>query len=827
MSALSKILGHDSISDEILDRLLGCPTQKVLITGPSGTGKTWLARSIGARWRDAGGIALRVEGDSLNASRGLFPFHATLSRVSASHDFPSSPNQDTKSLARLQQKPMTVKSIFEHILRANTSHQQSQILDKEEHAVLGRLQHAARSRQLLLILDNFHWFDRRSLRLVATLCSQALQNFEFLSTMRVLAVKTDSSAQPPVCPTFLRELTRSIFKERWNLSYATRAQFPSVLKALGCGAELSETAANLLYRSCRGHLLLASRLTDFLNAAPRESLTEEHLNQTGLVNQLLLERLTLIGESGTRLRRILEIASIIGSSFQAVELQCLTEERECELARLLEEARKLLFIEVAGSRALFSHEFIRSFFADRLGNASRQYHGKFAECLRVLRPAEFLFRHYHLKLAGSTYSSETMLVLAILQCVREGKQPNVLSEDNVTAELSRPSLVRYLEQMSSGYDIYLLSEYGAALNVLEQLDFDYPKVLLAERDYLYALCKLELHSKAGRSEAIDLLKAWDEYHLTEPDIGTRLQLLLLHAFVLSGQLDSAKTLQRRLVGYLSERASFDPASRAKIHVLNRRAGAIFSPEIATSRIRRAVEYFGPTTPDGPARNPMEYYKSLSNLAGNLLENGEYTEAYKCVQQLESFVDNTVGISFLRLDVPANNKVIAGFRSEVFSASEAFQLQREVAKAPQASTDTIIHRINQAVYQALAGDLRGSLAALVEIDNEMARQGNDETYLTYYLQTNMIADYFLLGYKEKAAHLYSELTPFIESLQWPEKPFVVERHLLLPSAFQFATQNEPRRWDTFFLETYPERIGPPWRHHGRGYLLCDLQFWAES
>ena len=70
------------------------------------------------------------------------------------------------------------------------------VLDDAEHRALYDLERLSHKRPLLLIADNLHWWDGRSLEFLECLLSPRIRSaFPFLGAMRVLAVQTPEPFQ--------------------------------------------------------------------------------------------------------------------------------------------------------------------------------------------------------------------------------------------------------------------------------------------------------------------------------------------------------------------------------------------------------------------------------------------------------------------------------------------------------------------------------------------------------------------------------------------------------------------------------------------------------
>src|SRR3954466_11587670 len=82
MASLWTTLGYDSIAAEVADAL-GSNADIVVLQGPPGVGKSWLARGIGVMWQEGGGGTIVAEGDLLKSDFSFYPLRFAMAGISS------------------------------------------------------------------------------------------------------------------------------------------------------------------------------------------------------------------------------------------------------------------------------------------------------------------------------------------------------------------------------------------------------------------------------------------------------------------------------------------------------------------------------------------------------------------------------------------------------------------------------------------------------------------------------------------------------------------------------------------------------------------------
>jgi predicted ATPase len=260
------------------------------------------------------------------------------------------------------------------------------------------LQHAARRQPMMLFLDNLHWADAASLRLLASLAPA-------LETGRVLVVGSyrdvELSRQHPLSNT-LGELTRQPRFQRLRLRGLSREDVWSFLEAV-CGGPPAAELVTALHGHTEGNPLFLTETVRFL--VKKGALTPElvHLHMPPAQSPAHGMRIHIpegirdvIGQRLNRLSQgcnhMLSMAAVIGREFSLAEMNAVLDaESEEHLVERLEEAVAARVIEEvpqALSRYQFSHALIRETLYDELTTARRaRLHRRIGEAMEKLYAA--------------------------------------------------------------------------------------------------------------------------------------------------------------------------------------------------------------------------------------------------------------------------------------------------------------------------------------------------------------------------------------------------------------------------------------------------------
>lgn len=829
MPDLAELLGHDDVARQISLDLEDPDARIIRLTGPAGSGKSHIARLVAQEWRATGGRCVVAVGDDEHAWRELYPL---LSGLSQTHvDWAGIATAGGRSAAQVVDRALggtgASTSLFD-LLRVAFRQRIDRGLkpySSLERDVILDLRRLARSRRLLLIADNGQWWDAASLRLVIDLISEPLRSsIPRLDAVVVLLVDT-ADEQPPVATEAFESLSEKCALQTRRAMLCTREQFPAVLEALGLAEAPPVDVLDALFRVSNGHLKLAEQIAQFAqHNAPGELIGATAGNYA---STLLSIRLAELGSSRVEVADLLANAAILGLSFREQALECLVRGRRSELDRVIDRAVGLRFIERVEERLEFGHDVIReAILGSQTPSQLKKRQARMADCLAILQPGNYAARERALSRAGELARAREMAALAAVAQLRSGTQATrVLHQVSVRYPSDR-ELTAYLRVIAAGYSAVAVGDFANALPGLgASLPGETP-VMAAERNYLAAICAMELQTHVGATEAQAILTSWESSLRDEGELWLRCLLLLQQAHVRCERFTEASATDNDIERELLRRRRYDADADLMLHVQHRRAGAVCVPEVAETRIALAVDFFRSGTVE-PGRSHLELYRSLNNLAAIRLRLGRDADAHASAQEAERIaLDAPEAVP--RLDILASNAVLAAQRSGALPIQEAVARQRILIASPEGANDKFLQRCNLVAYLLLAArddEADDELRALVE---ELESSELDQTYLVYYARALEVANAAVAGDTDEALRRHAAMDSFVQSLRWPAAPYVRRRQRLLADALPALDPNHPRAaLDRVLLDARPFEVGQAWPYYGRLMPCCELSFWLDS
>ena len=236
MDRLDKVLGHSDLVSKIIDQFNG--EQRVVhLTGNSGTGKSHVAKEVSERWsyHSDKHEYLILSGDLSISLRQYYPFKKGIVRFKARIAKKSNVHQGISEL--IKSLPITgsfASFITDYIIKRNTEKQRNELsfLENEELETLLVLNNIFRHKKLLIVAENFHWWDNSSIRLLKLFFNPELfETLKFLETTKILLVTTLD--QTYVEPVSLASFISSHVQKEVRTKNITFTIFPKVLRFLG------------------------------------------------------------------------------------------------------------------------------------------------------------------------------------------------------------------------------------------------------------------------------------------------------------------------------------------------------------------------------------------------------------------------------------------------------------------------------------------------------------------------------------------------------------------------------------------------------------------
>lgn len=830
MQSLWEVLGYDELASEVAKSLRES-SDITVVEGPPGVGKSFLAQGIGELWESGGGSVAVAEGDQMRSDVALYPFAYALTGLSADW---KAVGGAVGGMARAAETLIGTAGIITATVQALAAAHRGQrrgrmmLLSDDEQAILVGLEELAKKPPLLLVADNLHWWDSRSLEFLGRLRNERMRDaFPFLDNIRILGVQTPEPYQSVANRQAYEALLAPIETRPIPLPRISEEKFGDVMVALGAPDKPSGQVVADVYDFSGGNLALAHQMTMRLGQGGESKLAVDNL-EPDFVHKFMSERMRSLGVMGKQAAALLEVAAIVGLTFRRKELICAADADEAEAARLLRYCREEEVLRLEDENGRFVHQVFQQHFLTAGGIDKITVRERLSDCFRRFRPGEYDLRCINAIDAERSKEAAAFGVHAALQSEREGRRWKELP-DRILEAIDAGGLGLVTEQLVLAHEQLRAYRFGACEEALDSLPRDdLPRSLYAESDYLRVQCLMSTRSEADREKGRGILRSWSGYVDEEPELGTRLMLLLLYGMMHLPDKQPGIELEGEIGQALTKRVEYDIAAKDALHVLDRSSGGLHPVDDSLRRVKRSAIYFGPKKGRTLVRRPVEYYRALVNLGSSQVSNGHYEEACETHGILAEYVEQFPPGGFSRLDYPTMNGYLAEYRAGRLQSDEAVVRQRQLLGWPAVKNDPFYCENALAVYLALAGSYGEALEILDRLDDHLVRTRTDpEPNMSYLIRSNRCMAKFVAGRRAEALEEFDHLAAIIPQLVFPSRPVYARRHELLLDALRDSGGLQAEELDELLLGCYRDEIGPMWKDYAHGFMLPAIEMWREN
>ena len=840
MADVAELLGQNDLAWDILESVEPSTTLVTRLTGPAGSGKSHVARLVAKEWQRKRRTCVVALGDYKLSWRDLYPLLSGLAWVHA--DWAGLAVTGARVVLRSVDTavggagaPTSIFDLVSAAFRQRTDRALRPYSSLERDVILD-LRHLARSRRVLVVADNAHWWDADSLRLLQDVLSEPLRTaLPRLKAISVLMVDSADDQGVVDAEAFqnLASLSESPIR---RTSGCTGDQFVDVLRAFGLTKELPSHVVRQLFRATNGHLGLAEQVAAYVESTDMRTLVPSA--REDFLSELFAARLASLGSFRSEVADVLARAAVLGLSFEEQDLRCMAGMEPAQvrsatnrvaspdLEALVERAESIRFIERVSERLSFSHDVIRALVLREQSPAQlRSLYARLAQCLAILRPGDYEARAQALSQAADSDTARDMAALSYVGQLRRGVSPPKVVRRAALRFPDDADLVTYLGVIAEGYAAVSSGDVARTIPRLRTPVPNESLLMAAERDYVAALCCLGAQTKSGLEQGRSILQAWASSLDEEHELRLRFLILLQQAQARAEMTNEARATQMRVDRLLHLRR-YDPDATVMLQVQNRRAAALDTPEVAEQRILQAVEFFRRGTTD-VVRDRLELYRSLTNLVAIYIRLGKDAEAYARAREAEQLALEFPDMVY-RPDVLAGNLLLAAYRCGVTSLTDAIERQKTIVDSPDAKYETVVHRSNLAAYLALANMDDEAVRELQRLGNELESKGPSDVGLIYYWNALTVVSDALAGRTQAALSRHTALDSFLETREWPAIPYMVRRQRRLREVLPSFPRREPRpRLDRLLIDRSPSEIGPAWSNYGRVFPCVALSFLSDS
>jgi len=216
------------------------------------------------------------------------------------------------------------------------------------------LEHAADRQPLLVILEDLHWADEMSVRLLAFVCHRS----RACRALVVATAREEDLADAPVVREVLAEVSPEPHVETLALQALSREHTLALVRALARAGADGATVARLgeqVWEASGGNVLVA---VEAMRAVSHGALSPalDRLSVPGRVRDLIRGQIDRLDEPS---REVLAVASVFGGEFEFALLEHASGLDEAAAARAVETLARRRILHSVGERLDFTHDRVR------------------------------------------------------------------------------------------------------------------------------------------------------------------------------------------------------------------------------------------------------------------------------------------------------------------------------------------------------------------------------------------------------------------------------------------------------------------------------------
>ena len=684
--------------------------QYILISGKSGSGKSFTIKQLQVELSSEGYQTIIFDGDYESDDMEYHPFKKALF---SDNGLPKEILID--GVAEVTKEIPVAGNIINYIIRAFSEKSiisYNMILNNEEQNIVVRLRQILKKSKTVLIFDNIHWWDRRSLQLLRTL----LNNKQILNPdklNRFTMIFSMTSNQSIIHDDLINSIIKEIKYKKLSFPVINLLEFENTLfsKTL---QSFTLTQINLLYNLVNGHLEVFFAIINEINNNNFD-FNATYENNKQYLSSVLEKRLKEFGADTLQIVKTLEYASIIGITFSIYELKNITQSTENKLRNIIAETSRLSITEETENidYIKFAHDIIREIFKNKVDRQHIEYYNSLSNCIKEIKPDQYLRRARYFIKCCLTTDAITLYILEIIKQIRlYGKVLSTIYDE--IKPLLNTIQKEYIQLMQEAYKLYSNKKYCDSIFKLNLILDIFPVELLAERDIL----KIRCYSKTMASTEIqEFVDKYNEIRKTETfnnekDIWERFSQVLMIAYAHLGNINTAKEIESEILRSLSQRLNYDDTATRRMYIIKRVANSIHNIEISSVFVKDAFLYFENKLYG--IRDIKQYYISLVNFSTILINRGEFSKAYNLIIKGFNIESSNRDIEFPRIQLLRNNYIISGYLSGNLNEDECILLyEKIILDIPYIISERLFYKSNLSIFWALKNEPQKALNILRE------------------------------------------------------------------------------------------------------------------
>jgi len=363
---------ESSTLDLALDKALAGRGGVVALVGEAGIGKTRIVEEFTARALDSGVQSVWCTSHESQAAPSYWPWTQAVRKITAQLGrVPASalPKDVAQRVSGISDG-MAVNENYEDASGPGSDDRQRFLLFD---ALLQFVKSAARPRSLVIVLEDIHWADRRSLELLEFVATQ-------IESSNLLIVATARDWQEGGSAATLNELSRHPGFVRHNIARFGRGETRKLVEVFSDGPT---EIADEVFRLSEGNAFFAVELSRLIR--PTDQLPPSVENAITSLPETITETITRrLSQLSRQCKEILKTAAVLGHRFGLTELAGASRHHDsAEIRVFIEEAvisSAVREVDSINSRFEFDHALVQKTIYDAIPSIERQLiHGTIAE----------------------------------------------------------------------------------------------------------------------------------------------------------------------------------------------------------------------------------------------------------------------------------------------------------------------------------------------------------------------------------------------------------------------------------------------------------------
>ena len=819
MPSTWEILGLDGDIKAAAKALMTDGTRPVIISGPAGAGQLALVDQLASAMNVKKGRVVYFFANNFSVDVPLHPFttgtfsFSTLSRKAREGALSTSrPIEAALGTGGVITGGLQVLNALWEASKGHRTKMSAYFSEAEIDVILNHIPIKGSDVKKVLCIANAEYLDQQSKLFIRKILDPKIR--AALPRLKNVAVVLAADQQDDV-----ENYVRYYKGIDIGVEGCPQDRFSEFVRAVGLRSDLPDIAMQRLWAASRGLLDIVSDAVALVNSNA-ENADDTAALYDSAIDGALQSRISAFEAAGLDIYDAMSTARSLGAAGRIVELSCVLEKTtENKAGELIKALSALSIIDIGDETFRLRRDWGPSLALGSRQLAREKISGLHQDCVRLLDPGDY-FRRSALCFAGGEI--DFGCALEILGRVRE-----ILSGAQELKPLSQyvsdGPFNAYSRQFEKGIREFRDARIGLACSIFEALPDTLPKLLRAERDYLWATAKVCTHEKGASEVALKSLERWNGLEEEEAEIGIRILSREIELLAFNHRLEEAKEKQAKLVEFIEEKWSFNQKFLDILHSSFRRSYMIRSVEASQLYIEQALDYFF-------ARNAscevlVERYKTLTNYSGNLIQNGAYAKAAQFAMKALDMIVEHDDMDFPRKDLAWNNLVLAMFRNGEIGAGRAITFQEQIIKQLCSNRDTEAHLVNLAIYLCFNSEVERAYQILSDLIVRIDVGEIGETFLVYPILLNITACHMVRGDREAARRNEDRLRD-LDSINWHLTPYNRRRAALVDKAIAEAPIGDALAWENIFHVMDPTGPGKPWAHYGRGFLGCQLSFISD-